>query len=228
MFVYIIKSWYIKNIQKSYGGFYSMTIGIITLAVLSLVFSFIGARSRNKRWIFGPIVCSLAAGILCAIIAKQEGIGTLGYFGTAVEGGFMKVVDYAATALVAGGACFVLSRVIGGLIRPLSNEEAKTVNNPVWRLLLYVLCTAFGIAWLVYFICAAAGQLIAGAGTDGIGYIVMICAGALYTVAGIGGCANWRARKRKADAIKQKWQEAEENHQHHVQECDACQEEAGV
>lgn len=197
-----------------------MTIGIITLAVLSLIFSFIGARSKNNRWLWGPVVCSLAAGILCAIVANKEGIGTLGYFGVALESKMLQIADYAATALVAGGACFVLSRFIGGLIRPLGNEADKTVNNPVWRLLLHLLCALFGIAWLVYFLCAAAGQLISG-GTGGIGYIVMICAGVLYTIAGIGGCANWRARKRKAAELKQKWKEAEAVQ--HVHECEACQ-----
>ena len=58
-----------------------------------------------------------------------------------------------------------------------------------------------GAVCLVYFLFVAAGHLIKG-GSSALGGFVMIIAGAVYLLIGIGGIAQWNSRRKRISREK--------------------------
>ena len=117
------------------------------LALLALIFSFIAVRGKNGPWGLFSALFSLGAGVLFAIWLGKTNSSLLGNF-TQEEGILGTVADFAFTAVMTGLAHFALCSVIGGFIRPLMRDGKP--NNPVWRMLLYVLCMVLGSDRTVY------------------------------------------------------------------------------
>lgn len=137
--------------------------------------------------------------MLFAIWLGKTNSSLLGNF-TQEEGILGTVADFAFTAVMTGLAHFALCSVIGGFIRPLMKNGKP--NNPVWRMLLYVLCTVLGIALVGYFLYISATHLVRGGGSAGD--VVMIATGIAYLLSGIIGIGQWKGRNRRIARAKER------------------------
>ena len=169
------------------------------LALLALIFSFMAVRGKNGPWGLFAAMFSLGAGLLFAIWLGKTNSSLLGNF-TKKDGILGTAADFAFTAVMTGLAYYALCSVMGGFIRPLMKSGKP--NNPMWRMLLYVLCTALGIALLGYFLYISAAHLVRGGGSAGD--VVMIATGIVYLLSGVMGIAQWRGRKRRIARAKEK------------------------
>ena len=129
------------------NAFTIVIVLVAALALLALIFSFIAVRGKNGPWGLFSALFSLGAGVLFAIWLGKTNSSLLGNF-TQEEGILGTVADFAFTAVMTGLAHFALCSVMGGFIRPLMKNDKP--NNPVWRMLLYVLCMVLGITLVVY------------------------------------------------------------------------------
>ena len=152
-----------------------------------------GARQKRALGSFR------GAGLLFAIWLGKTNSSLLGNF-TKKDGILGTAADFAFTAVMTGLAYYALCSVMGGFIRPLMKSGKP--NNPMWRMLLYVLCTALGIALLGYFLYISAAHLVRGGGSAGD--VVMIATGIVYLLSGVMGIAQWRGRKRRIARAKEK------------------------
>ena len=75
-------------------------------------------------------------------------------------------------------------------------------DNPVWRMLLYVLCMVLGITLVGYFLYISATHLVRGCGSAGD--VVMIATGIAYLLSGIIGIGQWKGRKRRIARAKER------------------------
>ena len=163
------------------NAFTIVIVLVAALALLALIFSFIAVRGKNGPWGLFSALFSLGAGVLFAI-----------WLGT--------VADFAFTAVMTGLAHFALCSVIGGFIRPLMKNGKP--NNPVWRMLLYVLCMVLGITLVGYFLYISATHLVRGGGSAGD--VVMIATGIAYLLSGIIGIGQWKGRNRRIARAKER------------------------
>lgn len=74
-------------------------------------------------------------------------------------------------------------------------------DNPVWRMLLYVLCMVLGITLVGYFLYISATHLVRGGSA---GDVVMIATGIAYLLSGIIGIGQWKGRKRRIARAKER------------------------
>ena len=174
------------------NAFAIVIVLVAALALLALIFSFIAVRGKNGPWGLFSALFSLGAGVLFAICL-------LGNF-TQEEGILGTVADFAFTAVMTGLAHFALCSVIGGFIRPLMKNGKP--NNPVWRMLLYVLCMVLGITLVGYFLYISATHLVRGGGSAGD--VVMIATGIAYLLSGIIGIGQWKGRNRRIARAKER------------------------
>ena len=174
------------------NAFAIVIVLMAALALLALIFSFIAVRGKNGPWGLFSALFSLGAGVLFAIWLGRTNSSLLDNF-TQKDGILGTAADFAFTAVMTGLAYFALCGVMGGFIRPLMKNGKP--NNPVWRMLLYVLCTVLGIALVGYFLYISATHLVRGGGSAGD--VVMIATGIAYLLSGIIGIAQWRGRKRR-------------------------------
>lgn len=172
-----------------------MLIGVGVLALLALVFSLIDARSAHGRWEIGVAACSLAGGLLLAIWTNAKTALELGgYFGLQLSGGAVRTVDFVIIAVVFFLACFGIASLAGGFIRPI--KKGEKYDNSIIRMLLFGLCALTGAVCLIYFLVLAADHLIKGGGAA-VGGLVMIVAGIVYLLIGLGGIAQWNGRRKR-------------------------------
>lgn len=177
-----------------------MLIGAGVLVLLAIIFSLVDARSAHGRWKIGVTACSLVGGVLLAIwVNSQTTLSLGGYFGMKLAEGAVRAVDFIMVAVMFFLACFGLSMLIGGFISPLKKEEKY--NNSVLKLILFGFFALIGAVCLVYFLFVAAGHLIKG-GSSALGGFVMIIAGAVYLLIGIGGIAQWNSRRKRISREK--------------------------
>lgn len=181
------------------NAFTIVIVLVAALALLALIFSFIAVRGKNGPWGLFSALFSLGAGVLFAIWLGKTNSSLLGNF-TQEEGILGTVADFAFTAVMTGLAHFALCSVIGGFIRPLMKNGKP--NNPVWRLLLYVLCMVLGITLVGYFLYISATHLVRGGGSAGD--VVMIATGIAYLLSGIIGIGQWKGRNRRIARAKER------------------------
>ena len=169
------------------NAFAIVIVLMAALALLALIFSFIAVRGKNGPWGLFSALFSLGAGVLFAIWLGKTNSSLLGNF-TQEEGILGTVADFA------------LCSVIGGFIRPLMKNGKP--NNPVWRMLLYVLCMVLGITLVGYFLYISATHLVRGGGSAGD--VVMIATGIAYLLSGIIGIGQWKGRNRRIARAKER------------------------
>lgn len=174
------------------NAFTIVIVLVAALALLALIFSFIAVRGKNGPWgLFSALFLTKPYG--------EQHSRLLGNF-TQEEGILGTVADFAFTAVMTGLAHFALCSVIGGFIRPLMKNDKP--NNPVWRMLLYVLCMVLGITLVGYFLYISATHLVRGGGSAGD--VVMIATGIAYLLSGIIGIGQWKGRNRRIARAKER------------------------